>query len=300
MRIFIWLLVFVAGFAFHSQAPVGERAPEQPACEPKASHLAPWKMSQLNSELKIFYARAAASRDVSLDVILGPLADNYYHRKFAFSDFEGALASLKLVIERRDSLFTPASHDDSEPAMPAVNDKDLLFVYLDPTCETCQGVLNLLTEARASCSASFPAIVLRPLPSAEKSSLDASVVLRMIEKRSPASFVEAFSEFLNLLPSDAGRLVQLSSAYLGDESRRLSRESTRARRKLIEERQALRSRGYFPPIVSYRGRTLRRSHASSVPFDPLRDQQALLQTMYLIRSLVPAPGESMVTAKRVK
>jgi hypothetical protein len=241
-----------------------------------------WSVSNLSTDIRVFYEKIAATLNLPLDAALRPLSESYTRRSFEFSEFESALRSLKHLIEAGNDVALEDAVRDAA-AFKAEN-REVLILYLDPTCEVCQETLKLVGEARSLSSVSFPAVVMRVMPSSEDASMQAALTLRIVERVSPSSFEGAFREFLTLLPESPGRLPDLSLPYLGDKPVDSLPEYELLRAKLLGERKRFNAAGYFPPIVSYRGRTLRKDLGSGVPFDPLHDSQSLLQTISFIRA----------------
>jgi hypothetical protein len=255
---------------------------DQPSAIAEKLPAATWSAAKLSADVRVFYEKIAENLNSPLDTVLRPLSDSYFRRSFELADFESALRSLRRLIEsRNDAALENAVHD--ETARKA-DDREVIILYLDPTCEVCQGTLELVSEARSLAGTGFPTIVMRVMPSSEDASIQAAVVLRSLEKLSPSSFEDAFREFLNLLPENPSRLSGLSLAYLGNKPVDSLPEYESLRTKLLNERKRFNAAGYFPPIVSYRGRTLRKEQGPGVPFDPLHDSQSLLQTLSLIRA----------------
>ena len=260
--------------------PALQVSQDQNSNDPAKPQTALWKSADLSADVRGFYERIAAKLKLPLDAVLGPLSDSYIRRQFEFFEFESALKALRHIIETKDdNLWKNAVSDESLKA----DSRDVIVLYLDPTCEICQHTLEMVTEARALSDTNFPMVIMRVIPSSEDTSIEAAIVLRSIEQVSPSLFEDAFREFLHLLPTNPSRLPDLSIAYIDKPPSSLPGYST-LRRELLSGKKRFNAAGYFPPVVSYRGRTLRKDQGVGVPFDPLHDSQSLLQTIILIRS----------------
>jgi hypothetical protein len=277
----VLLLVTIGAVLPPLSAPKVSR--DQPSSSAEQPPAATWSAANLSADVRVFYERIATNLNSPLDAVLRPLSDSYFRRSYELGEFESALRSLRHLIESgNDAALETAVRD--ETARQTTDDREVIILYLDPTCEVCQGTLELVSEARLLSGTSFPAVVMRVMPSSEDASIQAAVVLRRIEKLSPSSFEDAFREFLTLLPENPSRLPDLSVAYLGNKPVDSMPEYESLRKKLLSERKRFNAAGYFPPVVSYRGRTLRKDQGPGVPFDPLHDSQSLLQTILLIRA----------------
>ena len=262
--------------------PTSQVSQDQPS-ESEKHPATTWSSSNLSTDVRGFYEKIAVKLNSPLDTVLRPLSDSYRRRDFDFAEFESALRSLRNLIELRDGAALENAARDK--IFPKAENREDLILYLDPTCEICQRTLELVSEARSlSDGTSFPTVVMRVMPSSEDTSIEAAVALRGIEKLSPNSFGEAFREFLNLLPESPSRLSGLSIAYLGNRPIKSLADYDSIRTELLNERKRFNAAGYFPPVVSYRGRNLRKNQGPGVPFDPLHDPQSLVQTILLIRS----------------
>jgi len=263
---FLAVMLFFFFGARVDQQPSARSSKPEAVCEFQEAHASPWGNPRVGP---LFHKLGERP-------YWGVLADNYYQRRFSFDDFESALGSLEHLA---------GTINKNRAKSLGETDNDALYVYLDPTCERCQSALFMIDEVRAQCSKQFPVIVLRPLPSSERESMDASLVLSDVERKGKSIYENAFREFLHLLPGDSGRLPELASSYIGIPYVDRSPKHLREEDAIMKRKKIINTAGQFPPVLSYHGRFLVEDRASGIPFNPLHDPQTLMQTILIIQSL---------------
>jgi hypothetical protein len=229
---------------------------------------------ELRRLLRHDVTRAAARRTVET------LFAGYRDRGYDCNEVIGAFASLgHLLASERQSLAVHAATAD-DPRLPGAD--DVIVVYLNPTCDVCQRVAQLLISARRKVG-DFPAVVFRALPSPDDRSLEAAAALEVIFRTEREAFPQLMVDFVMSLPTNGTSVDSLVPAELSVRSFRESRGYAEAQHAVRARIETDFARDFTAPILIFHNRLIQRDVTFGPGFNPLHDDTSLVTTLDLIR-----------------
>jgi len=161
------------------------------------------------------------------------------------------------------------------------NRRDVLLVWINPTCPHCRNVADLIHDYQHA-SSDAPAAVFRMLPSThDEVSQYTALNLQVLEFREPAQFVPRLYELLHTPPSDIQSVDARMKDLFAYPALELP-ESDGARKCLLQASQSFPSE-MGAPVVVFRGRILSPNKEGGLLFDPLRNVTNLEATVHAIR-----------------
>lgn len=243
-----------------------------------------WRLQDLDRPLREFFERLARPSGGSLEDLLGSISADYQEKGSSQADFFQALANLRQIVEIRSATAPEYRYHVGEPQLPGVVIGEPLFIYIDPTCETCKQKLDILNAASASCPSVMPSVVIRVVPSEEENSRDAAAILEIIKTAMPDRYIDAVREFTAVLSVDSSLLADLTKEYLPRGVSDIELREMQARVDALRVRFPWREHG--TPLFVYRDRILKRKAipSSGIAFDPLRNARMLIATLKLIET----------------
>jgi hypothetical protein len=264
-------------------------------CDLRAPRIADWDLSTMNPVVVAFFSELSRSENMSVSVLLGEVADSYFKRQYSFEEFQGTLLSFKALISSKHPKASHLMLDSEDQEGENLRLGNSIIIYIDPLCEHCKKVLDLLVKASEVCPSEAPRIVVRLLPSSSEGSRDAAAVLDLIKAEKPDQYLAACVKFLSVLSGSSGTLDELAREYLGGRLYRESSEFRRSRKRVNSVYDSFPGNEEGAPLVVFRGRILRKDPSRDFPFDPLKDWKMLLLTVRLVNNFDTLETEGDIT-----
>ncbi len=238
---------------------------------------ATWDLKAMDPELVEFYQAIGQRLGLSLESVLGELADDYYTRLNSFERFQGILGSLKNLVESRDPQLAELA------SQPDDND-DEVIIYVDPVCDHCQKVVEKFQRLWEFCGGA-PKPDFRLLPGSDERSIRAAAWLAVIHEHSPRWYTEAINEFLFLLPTGRGDAASLAEDYLAGLDPEIRVSAVEAASQRLKGRQTeFPATDHYAPLIIFRSRSITENREGPIPFDPFRKESVLLVTLRFIQA----------------
>lgn len=170
------------------------------SCDFKPStKLPPETEDRLLRGLPTVYADISRRLSVSPRVLLGRLLDDYYESSYSEEELKSVLESFSAELAGADAEIRSKGvlrKGEPECDSPRGAHGSKLVLYVDPLCSHCRNVSERLDRLSKSCPDLFSAIIFRPLPSREVSSIKACAQLELVKERRPALYCSAIKSFM--------------------------------------------------------------------------------------------------------
>jgi hypothetical protein len=276
----------------------GEAERSDLRCEDGVAVGTPIFARDLPTDIQTHFARAATRLNTTPEALLAPLDRVSQKRYFTREKFVAVLNALLHIVTDDNARAFRESWRRKEPQLGSATDR--MILYINPICSECDHALALVLALRETCSGTFPSLVIRTAPDPTSSSRDAAIALEMIRETTPERYIEASTEFLNVL-AYGGTLPGLLVKYQVDHQQASSTRRKSIVSALEEEKKLLAKHNMYPPVLIYRGRPIQRYETSTGDaFDPLRDGTNLSITLMLIASEIEIVPEKAVSTDGVQ